>query len=272
MKRTRTGRHTRGRHAKPVNRILTPTTVGASTAAAVLSFTGTAGIFGNSTPDIALAPSVTTPSATYAPRLYHRTFTEDAKSAPAAEYIVVPGDTLSLISHHELGNPDMWPLIWKANRGHIHNPNLITVGQRLRIPIKRSVSAHLWAMAMAAIPKPPPPPPPPPPAAPAPVAASGSAPAPVAQAAPAPPASSGSFSAAAGSFQQCVITRESGGNAGAVNPSSGAGGLYQFLPSTWAALGHSGLPENASVAEQNQAFQQEYAQSGTSAWSAYDGC
>jgi len=26
------------------------------------------------------------------------------------------------------------------------------------------------------------------------------------------------------------------------------------------------------VSEQNQAFQQEYAQSGTSAWSSYDGC
>jgi soluble lytic murein transglycosylase-like protein len=73
-------------------------------------------------------------------------------------------------------------------------------------------------------------------------------------------------------FQACVIQRESGGNPAAVNPSSGAGGLYQFLPSTWAALGHSGLPQNASVAEQNQAFQQEYAQSGGAAWSPYDGC
>ncbi len=73
-------------------------------------------------------------------------------------------------------------------------------------------------------------------------------------------------------YQARVIAAESGGNASAVNPSSGAGGLYQFLPSTWAALGHSGLPQNASVAEQNQAFQQEYAQSGGSAWSPYDGC
>ena len=95
------------------------------------------------------------------------------------------------------------------------------------------------------------------------------APAPVA--APAGPAPS-SYSAASGSFQQCVIQAESGGNPSAVNASSGAGGLYGFLPSTWQALGHSGLPQNASVAEQNQAFQQQYAQSGGSAWSAYDGC
>ena len=89
---------------------------------------------------------------------------------------------------------------------------------------------------------------------------------------PAPAAPQTSYSAAPGSFQQCVIRAESGGNASAVNPSSGAGGLYGFLPSTWQALGHSGLPENASVAEQNQAFQQQYAQSGSAAWSPYDGC
>jgi hypothetical protein len=94
-----------------------------------------------------------------------------------------------------------------------------------------------------------------------------------APAAPAPVASAGTVGTGGMSaFQACVIQRESGGNPSAVNPSSGAGGLYQFLPSTWAALGHSGLPENASVAEQNQAFQQEYAQSGTAAWAPYDGC
>ncbi len=75
-----------------------------------------------------------------------------------------------------------------------------------------------------------------------------------------------------GGFQSCVIQRESGGNASAVNPSSGAGGLYGFLPSTWQSLGFSGLPENASVAEQNAAYAKEYAQSGGAAWSAYDGC
>ena len=84
--------------------------------------------------------------------------------------------------------------------------------------------------------------------------------------------SSASYSGAPGSFQSCVIQAESGGDASAVNGSSGAGGLYGFLPSTWQALGYSGLPENASVAEQNAAFAKEYAQSGTSAWSAYDGC
>jgi hypothetical protein len=56
----------------------------------------------------------------------------------------------------------------------------------------------------------------------------GTAPQPVYQAA-------GSDSGGAGSsFQQCVISRESGGNAQVMN-SSGHYGLYQFSASTWAA-------------------------------------
>jgi len=82
----------------------------------------------------------------------------------------------------------------------------------------------------------------------------------------------GGGGAAPGSFQACVIQRESGGNPSAVNSSSGAGGLYQFLPSTWASLGFSGLPQNASVATQNAAFAKAFAQSGTSPWAPSDGC
>jgi hypothetical protein len=75
-----------------------------------------------------------------------------------------------------------------------------------------------------------------------------------------------------GGCQSHIIADESGGNARAVNPSSGAGGLYQFLPTTWQGLGHSGLAQNASVAEQNQAYHQQVAQSGYSAWAASGGC
>ena len=35
---------------------------------------------------------------------------------------------------------------------------------------------------------------------------------------------------------QAIVMCESGGNFGAVNPSSGAGGAYQILPSTWQPL------------------------------------
>ena len=74
-----------------------------------------------------------------------------------------------------------------------------------------------------------------------------------------------------GSIEQCIISRESGGNPRAVNPASGAGGKFQFLPQTWASLGYPGLPQNAPVWEQDQAFQKLYAQAGAGPWSS-DGC
>jgi LysM repeat protein len=84
-------------------------------------------------------------------------------------------------------------------------------------------------------------------------------------------ASTGTSSASTGSspssFQQCVSWRESGNN-----PTASSSGLYGILPSTWASLGYSGTAGSASVAQQNQAFQQLYAQDGTSPWAAYDGC
>ena len=171
------------------------------------------------------------------------------------------GDSLSSIAQRELGKAADWPALWWVNRHTVHNPSLIQAGQKLVVPNSPEVKPWLMRAALSAIPAPAP-------AQAAPVASSApaAAPAPVAQ------ASSASYSGASGSFQSCVIQAESGGDAGAVNASSGAGGLYGFLPSTWQGLGFSGLPENASVAEQNAAFQKEYAQSGSSAWSAYDGC
>jgi hypothetical protein len=79
-----------------------------------------------------------------------------------------------------------------------------------------------------------------------------------------------------GAFEACVISRESGGNPRAVNPSSGAGGLFQFLPSTWAGLGYAsaypGGAQTAPVSVQEAAFAKLYAEAGTSPWAPYDGC
>ena len=75
-----------------------------------------------------------------------------------------------------------------------------------------------------------------------------------------------------GSFAQCVIARESGGQSQVMN-GSGHYGLYQFSASTWAAYGGSSADfGHASVAEQNQVFNNAVASGGQSNWSAYDGC
>jgi peptidoglycan hydrolase-like protein with peptidoglycan-binding domain len=64
-----------------------------------------------------------------------------------------------------------------------------------------------------------------------------------------------------------IVSCESGGNYSAVNPSSGAGGAYQILPSTWQAYGGQGRPQDASPAEQGRIAAAIYANQGASAWS-----
>jgi nucleoid-associated protein YgaU len=51
-----------------------------------------------------------------------------------AQHEVVAGDTLSALAQHWYGNAALWPRIFEANRNQILDPNLIFVGQVLRIP------------------------------------------------------------------------------------------------------------------------------------------
>jgi nucleoid-associated protein YgaU len=50
-------------------------------------------------------------------------------------HIVERGDTLSKLAKHYLGDAQRWPEIAAANRYKITNPDLIYVGQSLRIPV-----------------------------------------------------------------------------------------------------------------------------------------
>ena len=63
-----------------------------------------------------------------------------------------------------------------------------------------------------------------------------------------------------------IVMCESGGNYSALNPSSGAGGAYQILPSTWELYGGKGLPHEAPKAEQDRIAAEIWADSGPSAW------
>ncbi|WUM96188.1 ubiquitin-like domain-containing protein [Streptomyces sp. NBC_00322] len=59
---------------------------------------------------------------------------------------------------------------------------------------------------------------------------------------------------------------ESGGRAGAVDPSGNYGGLYQFDTETWHALGGTGRPQEASAAEQTYRAKKLFVQRGASPW------
>jgi len=162
------------------------------------------------------------------------------------------GDTLSGIAaaHHM-----SWQALYAAppNRSRIQDPNVLTTGERLRIP----ADPALWASRYT----------PPQPAATQAPAQGSTAQGSTSQAAA--PSSSGTASSPTGgmsSFEQCVAWRESS------NSATDPDGLFGILPSTWASLGYSGSAGQASVAQQKAAFNQLYAQYGAQPWAPSDGC
>lgn len=63
-----------------------------------------------------------------------------------------------------------------------------------------------------------------------------------------------------------IVMCESGGDYGALNASSGAGGAYQIMPETWDLYGGKGEPQTAPKAEQDRIAAEIWADSGGSAW------
>jgi hypothetical protein len=78
--------------------------------------------------------------------------------------------------------------------------------------------------------------------------------------------SGGSLTGGMSSFEQCVAWRESG------DTPTDPDGLFGILPSTWAQLGYSGTAGQASVGQQEVAFQRLYAEYGAQPWAPSDGC
>jgi hypothetical protein len=176
-------------------------------------------------------------------------------TARPASYTVRSGDSLSSIAGKLYHKQNAWPVLYWANHAKIRWANIVGEGQVLKVP---AMPAKIPAAPSQLGPAPAP--------APAPVVASGSGPV------QATSSVSGSYSGASGSFEACVIARESGGNSQVMN-SSGHYGLYQFSASTWQAYGGSAASfGNASAAEQHRVFSNAMAQGGQSNWSPYDGC
>jgi len=79
-------------------------------------------------------------------------------------------------------------------------------------------------------------------------------------------ASASTASAGGSPLPACTWQPESGGNPQAVNPTTGAGGYYQIMPSTWAAYGGTGAPQDAPLSEQTAIAEKIWANQGPSAW------
>jgi murein DD-endopeptidase MepM/ murein hydrolase activator NlpD len=160
-----------------------------------------------------------------------------AGPALASTHTVQLGDTLSGIAAQSGVSVSRV----EAANPQIKNPNVITVGELVNVPDGHSGTSS----------------PTPAPAAPTPASTTPAS---------TTPAPSTSGSAAPSSFQQCVAWRESS------NTPTDPDGLYGILPSTWASLGYSGTAGEASVSQQNVAFNRLYAEYGTAPWAPYDGC
>jgi hypothetical protein len=176
-------------------------------------------------------------------------------SSQPSSYAVRQGDSLSSIAGSVYHNQNAWPVLYWANRSKIHWADMIEPGQVLRIPVEPSrIPDAPGLLGPAPAPDP---------------AAQTEAP----SASPQPAAATAEVSYSGdGSFADCVIARESGGQSQVMN-ASGHYGLYQFSASTWAEYGGSPADfGDASVAEQNQVFDNAMASGGQSNWSAYDGC
>lgn len=195
-------------------------------------------------------------------------------------YVVVSGNTLSGIAKTHCGVMNDWTGIYEANKRTIGpNPNLILPGQTLTLlctdpPALLSLakptapaSGKVWGVTygypnfcgdgdgdgwdVACQPR-----------------------QPVYSSQPtynSLPSATVTYSGS-GAMQQCIISRESGGQSQIMN-STGHYGLYQFSYSTWVGSGGNGADfGHASVAEQNQVFANAVAARGYSDWAPYDGC
>ena len=58
----------------------------------------------------------------------------EPQTQEAQIYEVRPGDTLGAIAQRVYGKASLYPKIFEANRDILDDPNLIKVGQKLRIP------------------------------------------------------------------------------------------------------------------------------------------
>jgi hypothetical protein len=173
-----------------------------------------------------------------------------AKPYKARTYTVRPGDSFSSIARKFHVN---WMNLAADNKMHLYS--VLDVGKVLTLP-KPGEKTHA-ALAVQA-----------PEATPTVTDARSSSVTATSAATVTPAAPTGGMS----SFEQCVISRESGGNPQVTN-GSGHWGLFQFSESTW--IGYGGSPSafgNGSAAVQEQVFDNAMARGGESNWAPYDGC
>jgi len=182
----------------------------------------------------------------------HAAPTSDTKKDDASQTVTVqPGDNLSAIA---TAHDSTVQRLFDANE-NITNPDLIYPGDTLRIPSEtEQLTDRPMPQAAAPVVAP---------QAVAPQTATAQVAAPVVRrvAEPAP----AQVAPAGGSVWDQIAACESGGN-WAINTGNGYYGGLQFTLSSWRAVGGSGLPSDASRAEQIARAETLQARQGWGAW------
>jgi len=182
-------------------------------------------------------PATPTPS----PKVVLAAVAKPVEAPPAPKtHTVAAGDSLSIIATSE--QLETWRPLWNANPD-VQDPDLIYEGQKLIVPTGPVPDRPL--PEGVALPPP----------------ASAAVAAPVARRSVAP----ANYAAGADGILARVRARESGGNY-ATNTGNGYYGAYQFSLGTWQGVGGSGLPSDASPAEQDMRAQMLYDRRGCSPW------
>lgn len=171
----------------------------------------------------------------------------EAAKAPAPKiHVVAAGESLSSIAEAE--KLQSWRPLWDVNT-ELTNPDLVYEGQKLTVPEGPTTERPLPAVVAAQ-----------------PVAAAvAPAAVPVRTRVATRAAAPANYAGGAGGWAAAVRQRESGGNY-ATNTGNGYYGAYQFDLGTWRSVGGSGLPSDASPAEQDMRAQMLYNQRGCSPW------
>lgn len=161
-----------------------------------------------------------------------------APPPPPKTHVVASGDSLSTIAEAE--QLESWRPLWNVNP-EVQNPDLVYEGQVLVVPEGPTTDRPLPAVAVAAPVK----------AVVAPTTARKVTPA--------------NYAPGAGGVLERIRMRESGGNY-ATNTGNRYYGAYQFDLATWRSNGGTGLPSEASPAEQDMRAQMLYERRGCSPW------
>ena len=190
---------------------------------------------------IAMMLLVTAAGVGFASGSAHAAEAKPEQKEQPKKHVVASGDSLSTIA--TANQLESWRPIWNANP-EVSNPDIINVGQELVIPNGETTERPLpsgYGEPVATVAQP------------------------VKQANKTYQPAARRVAPTGGDVFARIRAKESGGNY-ATNTGNGYYGAYQFSLGTWRSVGGSGLPSDASPAEQDMRAQMLYNQRGCSPW------